>query len=139
MQNAIPQGDPANIKVIGREQGFKGLAVHYTTVFDTGIQQECPALETAWTPDPGQLAKLNAGGNVGVRLLATQHPPIAVYVGDPPEGATMPPMTYNADMLAKCVKAAVTHAHLTTKRGPEAQAGVVLAVFKALGMVEANG
>jgi hypothetical protein len=85
VQNAIPPGDPARIAVIGKSQGFKGLAVHFTTVFDTGIQQECPCLQTAWTPTPDELAALNAGANVIVHLLAKQHPPIILYVGEPPQ------------------------------------------------------
>lgn len=138
MQNAIPPGDPKAIKVIGREQGFLGLAVHFTTVFDTGIQRECPALETAWTPKPDELATLNAGGNVMVRLLAPQHPPIAVYVGDPPEGATMPKPTFNAAMIATCAKAVRDHKTVATKKSPlEMQLEIVAVILRAAGMVEA--
>jgi hypothetical protein len=133
MQNAIPPGDPTHIAIIGREQGFKGLAVHFTTVFDTGIQQECPCLETAWTPSPGDLARLNAGGNVKVRILAQQHPPIAVYTDDEPGASAMPMLTYDADLIGKCITKLGEHARLTTKRGLEARADLVRVILETAG------
>jgi hypothetical protein len=133
MDNAIPPGNRARIAIIGREQGFKGLAVHFTTVFDTGIQQECPCLQTAWTPDAKELALLNAGGNVIVQLLAAQHPPIAVFTGEPPEDATMPGLTYDAAMIDTCVRAMSSHAKLTTKRGMEARVDLVRVILETAG------
>jgi len=94
-------------------------------------------MQTAWTPQPDELAALNAGGNVIVQLLAPQHPPIAVFVGDPPEGETMPKPTFDAAMVATCVQAAASHAALTNKKGRERHVGVVIAILKAAGMVEA--
>lgn len=133
MQNAIPAGDKDHIAVIGREQGFKGLAVHFTTVFDTGIQQECPCLQTAWTPDQRELAILNGGGNVMVQLLAKQHPPIAVYVGEAPEDATMPVLTYDTELIQKCVRKLGEHARVTSKRGLEARADLVRVILETVG------
>jgi hypothetical protein len=133
MNNAIPPGDPNRIRIIGREQGFKGLAVHFTTIFDTGIQQECPCLQTAWTPGAKDLEALNAGGNIIVQLLATQHPPIAVYTGEPPEGATMPGLTYDADLIQRCVRKLGDHARLTTKRGLDARADLVRVILEEAG------
>jgi len=138
MLNAIPPGDAGAIKVIGREQGFLGLAVHFTTTFDTGIQQECPCLQTAWTPSPDELAILNSGGNVMVQLLAHQHPPIAVYVDYAPT-TSMPRATFDADMLAKCAKAVRDHRTVATKKSPlETQLEIVAVILKAAGMVEAQ-
>jgi hypothetical protein len=44
-----------------------------------------PAMVTAWLPTPEELAALNAGAAVRVRILGTQHPPIMLSVGGPPE------------------------------------------------------
>lgn len=39
---------------------------------------------TAWHPTPDELAALNAGAAVHVRLIGVAHPPIMVEVGEPP-------------------------------------------------------
>ena len=86
MQTARPPGDPNKTVIAGRNQGYLGLAVNYTTVTDPGHPGvEFPAMVTAWTPTPDELAALNAGANVIVQLIGV--PPInpmCVYVGDPP-------------------------------------------------------
>lgn len=85
MQNAIPPGDKNDIAVIGKSQGYLGLAVHFGVVIDETTGKQTPALTTAYTPTPDELARLNAGGSVIVRLInVIQHPPIAVWVGEPP-------------------------------------------------------
>ena len=86
MINTIPPGDQSRTHIIGRSQGYAGLAVHFSTVIDGPSQLETPCLRTAWLPTPDQLAKLNAGASIVIELIkVTQHPPIMVDVGDAPE------------------------------------------------------
>jgi hypothetical protein len=87
MINAIPPGDPKRTHIIGRSQGYLGLAVNFGTEVDVTNGLEVPALTTAYTPTPEELAKLNAGGSVAFQFLyLTQHPPCKVWVTDAPEG-----------------------------------------------------
>ncbi len=41
---------------------------------------------TAWLPTPEELAALNAGAAVHVRILGSDHPPLMLSVGDIPKG-----------------------------------------------------
>lgn len=45
-----------------------------------------PLMTSAWTPTPEELARLNAGASVHLTLVGRSHPPVAIEVGDPPEG-----------------------------------------------------
>jgi hypothetical protein len=71
-------------RILGKQQGYLGLPVRDETITCTVGGPETPAMVTAWLPTPEELAKLNAGAPVHVRLLGTGHPPIMVEVGDPP-------------------------------------------------------
>jgi hypothetical protein len=85
MLSVIPPGDRDAITVIGKSQGYLGLAVHFGTVVDETTGRETPALTTAFQPTPAELAALNAGASVVIRLInVVQHPPIAVWVGETP-------------------------------------------------------
>ena len=79
MISVHPPGDPNRTLVIGKSQGYLGLAVNFR-VYDDGT----PALITAWQPTPKELEALNAGASVEIELLTPQHPPIKVGVTDPP-------------------------------------------------------
>lgn len=70
---------------IGEKQGYKPLFVRRTPIVDPTSKAPTQLQETAWTPSPHELAQLNAGGSVIVKLLSTGHPPIKVEVGDVPE------------------------------------------------------
>lgn len=88
-------------RTIGKSQGYIGLPVRDNIdtsaematmqedlqTFDNGPDAglEVPTMTTAWSPTPDELAKLAAGAPIYVRLVGTQHPPIKVFVGDPPE------------------------------------------------------
>lgn len=39
---------------------------------------------SAWQPTPDELARLNAGASVHLRVIGTQHPPVMLEVGQPP-------------------------------------------------------
>lgn len=45
-----------------------------------------PAMVSAWEPTPAELAVLNAGGKVYLRVVGQAHPPVWVYaLGPAPE------------------------------------------------------
>lgn len=84
MQSVIPPGDPARTVIAGRDQGFRGLAINYGQLEEGN--NIYPTMTTAWQPDAEELALLNAGASVIIRLLG--RPPItpmSVFVGDPPD------------------------------------------------------
>lgn len=86
MINTIPPGDQKRTQIIGRSQGYLGLAVNFGTMVDPVTSAETPCLTTAWQPTPEQLADLNAGASIVVELINVwQHPPILVRVSERPE------------------------------------------------------
>jgi hypothetical protein len=44
---------------------------------------DMPCMVSAWEPTPAELAALNAGGRVFLRVVGTGHPPVMVYAGSP--------------------------------------------------------
>ena len=67
-------------RVIGKSQGYIGLAIRDTTINCTVNGGETPCMETAWEPTPDELERLNAGEPVILRILGTAHPPVMVEV-----------------------------------------------------------
>lgn len=56
---------------------------------DLPIRQEVvngslPALTSAWLPTAEELAKLNAGAPILLRVIAREHPPVMLDVGQVP-------------------------------------------------------
>lgn len=47
MQSVIPPGDPNRIAVIGKSQGYLGLAVHFGEIIDPTQNAVAPQLTTA--------------------------------------------------------------------------------------------
>lgn len=72
-------------RVIGKSQGYLGLPLRDEVISCSVNGDETPAMTTAWLPTPEELAALNAGAPVHVRILGTIHPPIMVSVGSAPE------------------------------------------------------
>jgi hypothetical protein len=70
-------------RIVGKGQGFIGLPLRDESVVEKTMGQ-AHTLVTAWTPTPEELAALNAGANVHIRLFCQTHPPIMVFVGPPP-------------------------------------------------------
>ena len=70
-------------RYIGKQQGFMGLPLRDEAVVERSMGLT-PTMLTAWTPTPHELAALNAGANVHIRLFGVNHPPIAVGVGPLP-------------------------------------------------------
>lgn len=79
-------------RVIGKSQGYMGLPVRDEVINCTVGGPGTPAMVTAWLPTPDELARLNAGASVHVRLVGKtivwedgrSHPPIIVEVGEVP-------------------------------------------------------
>ncbi len=44
---------------------------------------DMPCMTSAWEPTPAELAALNAGGKVYLRVVGTGHPPVMVYALGP--------------------------------------------------------
>ena len=72
-------------RVIGKSQGYMGLPLRDEVINCTVGGEGTPAMVTAWHPTPKELAALNAGAPVHVRIIGTGHPPIMVEVGEVPE------------------------------------------------------
>lgn len=75
-------------RIIGKSQGCKGLPIRDEVIDEAVNGPGTPAMVTAWLPTPKELAALNAGAAVRVRILGQIHPPIMVDVGEPPEPIT---------------------------------------------------
>lgn len=71
-------------RVIGKSQGYLGLPVRDEVVTCKVGGDGTPVMVTAWHPTPAELAALNAGAPVHVRIVGTGHPPIMVEVGEVP-------------------------------------------------------
>lgn len=67
-------------RVLGKSQGYLGLPLRDEPYWDKALDREVHSMVTAWTPTPLELALLNSGSNVYVRILSAQHPPMLVFV-----------------------------------------------------------
>lgn len=70
---------------LGKSQGYLGLPVRDEAINCKVNGPGYPSMVTAWFPTPAELAALNAGAPVHVRILGTGHPPMMVEVGETPE------------------------------------------------------
>lgn len=70
-------------RVLGKGQGYAGLAICDTTVQHkvNGEITETPCMQSAWELTPDELDRLNKGAMVILTLLGTGHPPVSVDVG----------------------------------------------------------
>jgi hypothetical protein len=71
-------------RVLGKSQGYLGLPLRDVVIPCSVNGPGTPAMETAWFPDPAELAAINAGAPVILRVLGTAHPPVYIGVGEPP-------------------------------------------------------
>ncbi len=72
-------------RVIGKSQGYLGLAVRDLMTNDTVNGPDTPAMETAWEPTPDELQRIAVGAPIILRILGTMHPPVMVEVGPTPD------------------------------------------------------
>jgi hypothetical protein len=71
-------------RCIGKSQGYKGLPIRDEMVVCPVNGKHTLQMVTAWEPTPAELEKLNKGAVVYLRVLGTQHPPVAIDVGPAP-------------------------------------------------------
>lgn len=72
-------------RIVGKSQGYLGLPIRDEVINCAVNGTDTPAMVTAWTPTPAELAALNAGASVHVRILGRVPPPMNVSVGPVPE------------------------------------------------------
>lgn len=71
-------------RVLGKSQGYYGLPVRDELQNDTVTGPDTPVMVTAWFPSPDELAALNAGAAIHLKIVGTAHPPVMIGVGDTP-------------------------------------------------------
>lgn len=72
-------------RVLGKSQGYLGLPVKDDVIHCSVGGEDTPCMITAWVPTPAELAALNAGAAIHVRIVGTAHPPIMLETGPVPE------------------------------------------------------
>lgn len=72
-------------RVLGKSQGYLGLPVRDEAIACAVSGGGTPCMVTAWLPTPEELAALNAGAAVHVRIVGSAHPPIMLGVGPVPD------------------------------------------------------
>lgn len=71
-------------RIIGKSQGYIGLPLRDEVINCSVDGPGTPSMVTAWEPTPDELALLNAGAPVLLRVLGTGHPPVMLTVGEAP-------------------------------------------------------
>lgn len=71
-------------RVIGKSQGYLGLPLRDETITCAVGGPETPCMVTAWEPTPAEIARINSGAPVLLRVIGTAHPPVMVEVGESP-------------------------------------------------------
>jgi len=71
-------------RVIGKSQGYLGLPLRDEAISCTVGGPDTPCMVTAWEPTPAEIARINSGAPVLLRVLGTAHPPVMIEVGDAP-------------------------------------------------------
>lgn len=74
-------------RIVGKSQGYMGLPIRDELIHCSVNGPETPAMTTAWLPTPAELAALNAGSAIHVRILGQVPPPMYVGVGPIPDGS----------------------------------------------------
>lgn len=76
---------------LGREQGFVPLHIRFEVTKDEGTGQMYPSMLAQFMPTAEELADLNAGNPITLRIIGIDWPPVALYTQDvlDPEAALM--------------------------------------------------
>ncbi|UWQ77367.1 hypothetical protein [Leisingera sp. M658] len=72
-------------RVLGKSQGYLGLPLRDEVIECAVSGAGTPCMVAAWHPTPDELAALNRGAAVHVRIHGTAHPPIMLGVGPEPD------------------------------------------------------
>lgn len=81
----IPGWPDNTTRCIGLEQGYIGLPIRDVVVHCTVNGPNTPAMQTVWQPMPDEMERIAKGAGIIVQILGTQHPPLSLSVGEPPE------------------------------------------------------
>lgn len=84
MQVGVIEG---TTRVVGKSQGYNGLPIRDEVTNCSVNGPNTPAMITAWLPTPAELAAINAGAPIHVRILGRVPPPMMVMVGSIPGDA----------------------------------------------------
>lgn len=84
----IPARIDGCTRVLGAPPGWtpetsgpcRGLPIRDDIAGDLRVMISC------WEPTPAELAALNAGAKVMLRIVGVQHPPVMLWTGHIPEG-----------------------------------------------------
>jgi len=68
-------------RTLGKSQGYIGLPLRDELINCTVGGEATPSMVTAWEPTPDELARLNAGAKVLLRIIGIAHPPVNLEVG----------------------------------------------------------
>ena len=68
-------------RIIGEAQGYLGLPLRDEEIH-CSVNGLTPSMLTAWEPTPDEIARINAGALVLLRVLGTAHPPVMIEVGE---------------------------------------------------------
>ena len=71
-------------RVLGKAQGYLGLPVRDEQVIDAATSRNENSMVSAWLPTSDEIAALNAGASVHLRVIGMVHPPVVVSVGEVP-------------------------------------------------------
>lgn len=72
-------------RVLGMSQGYLGLPLRDELINCAVDGEGTPSMVTAWEPTPNELALLNAGAHILLRVIGTAHPPVMISVGSAPQ------------------------------------------------------
>jgi len=72
-------------RVLGEAQGYIGLPLRDIVINDSVTGPQTPAMESAWFPTPEELAALNAGAPIILRVVGRVHPPVMLETGEVPK------------------------------------------------------
>jgi hypothetical protein len=70
-------------RTLGKSQGYIGLPLRDEITHCSVGGESTPSMVTAWEPTPDELARLNAGAKVLLRIIGIAHPPVNLEVGEP--------------------------------------------------------
>ena len=72
-------------RVLGKTQGYLGLPIREEKFNCPVNGPDTPSMVTAWSPTPDELARINAGAPIYLRIIGNQHPPVILEVGAVPD------------------------------------------------------
>lgn len=71
-------------RVVGASQGYFGLPIRDELINCSVNGPNTPAMVTAWFPTPEEIAAIQAGAPIHVRILGKVPPPMMVSTGQVP-------------------------------------------------------